>query len=71
MFAAIGVVCFGGEMGCLEQQVSQGGEADVLLRASSQMFSAVQKTTVAFPWYALFRTKLYKQFVDARNECGR
>ena len=73
--SAIGTVCFDTRLSCLgAQSNSDGGSygiADQMVKATTNLFQAVQKTTFAFPWYALFRTQNYKQYVEAKTVSNR
>ena len=67
MFAAIGTVCFNERLGCLQERIESGSEADQMITATQQVLDALQKTTFAFPWHMFWRTALYKQFVKAKK----
>ena len=70
-FPAIGTVCFNTRLGCLEQSMSPSSLAGQMLNSTNQVFEAVQKTTFAFPWYALFKTKMYQQYAEGKLACER
>lgn len=67
--AAFGSVCFGKRVGYMEKDLSPQSEAFKMHEATSKMFQAVQKTTFSFPWYAMFSTPLYRQFIQSARIC--
>ena len=71
VFAAIGTVCFDCRLGVLSPRGCHSPLAQQMLTNSQLMFSSVQKTTFAFPWFFFFRTKLYKDFVTGKKGCNR
>lgn len=68
---AFGAVCFNVRIGCLQRQIAASSDAFQVMTSTSDMFQALQKTTFAFPSYAIYRTKLYKQFLNAARTCHR
>ncbi|KAK2148521.1 hypothetical protein LSH36_492g03016, partial [Paralvinella palmiformis] len=58
-----------GRLGCLEQTLTEHSTGQRILSATTRMFDATQKTMYAFPWYDMFRSPLYRQFVRAKKVC--
>lgn len=68
---AFGAVCFNVRIGCLEPLIASDSDAFRVIQSVNRMFEAIQKTNFAFPWYAIYRTQLYQQFLDATRTCQR
>ena len=62
-------MCLGKRVGYMERDLSPQSEAFKMHEATSKMFQAVQKTTFSFPWYAMFSTPLYRQFIQSARIC--
>ncbi|XP_064644431.1 cytochrome P450 10-like [Lineus longissimus] len=65
------VICFNARLGCLEKAIVPGSDADIISKATSKVFLAIQKTAFGFPWYFFYRTKQYKEFVNGRKDSAR
>ncbi|CAH1794752.1 unnamed protein product [Owenia fusiformis] len=68
---SIGTVCFNTRLGTLSHDLKADSEAYKMVMGSAAMFDGVVRTTYAFPWYMLFRTKLYKQFKWGKETCEK
>jgi len=66
---AFGAVCFNARIGCLQPQLSDQSRALAVMKATNQMFEAVQCTTFSFPTFAFWRTKMYRQFIESFDVC--
>lgn len=71
LFAAFGSVCFNVRIGCLEPLVPPDSDAFQAIRSVDNLFEAVQETLFAFPWYAIYRSKIYRQYFNATKTCIR
>lgn len=77
MPTAMGTVCFNSRLGCfnLSSNVIEGEgklrPEQKVIKATSALFEALQQTTFSFPWFLLYRTAHYQQFVNSKLLCDR